>query len=220
MNTTVRLGRWQCTILLSFFAYEIGVFSGGWFDHQAFVFALAIVFLVLSIVLSVSLKAHKGWMLFVGVALVSLSAGFATQTIWLDQEALTVWVPDILRMGYYGGVILLWTSMVRWLPWKKVWSALAIVDLVIVIILGIVLYRSADFAKEILYLGIFYLPVAIGSLVILLEAKGMENTLLASFFGALFVIVLIALIVFAEGDFIGDLDFGFGGGKRLKRSKQ
>lgn len=220
MKPAIRLGRWQAAILLSFLCYEIGVYAGAWFDHQSFVFALSIVFLVLSVVLLMFIRAHKGWMLFGGVVLVSLSAGFATQSIWLDKDALTVWVPDLLRLGYYGGVLLLWTTMVRWLPWKKVWSVLAIADFVFVIILGIVLYRFADFAKEILYLGIFYLPVALGTLVILFVGKEMEDHLLASFFGALLVIVLIAVIVLSQGDFIGDLDFGFGKGKRLKRSKR
>lgn len=220
MEANIRWGRWQSAILISFLVYEIGVHWGARIDQQGFVLVLAGIALGASIAVSALLRKKKGWMLFGGVVILSLAAGLATQSIWLDKEAVTTWVPDFNRLLWYGGVLLLWTISLRVLPWKRAWSILAIADFVAAIVLGIVLYRSADFAKEILYLGIFYLPVAIGTLLFLFEPEAWESILLFSFFGAMIVIVVIALAVLSEGEFLDGLDFGSGGTKRPKRTKR
>ncbi|MCK7485088.1 MAG: hypothetical protein MZU97_05710 [Bacillus subtilis] len=157
------------------------------------------------------------------VLVVPFLAGLAAATIWLDPESTIRWTFDIERVLAFLVIVLLWSTLLRLLPWKKTIAWLSVVDLVVAIGVGILWIPSRPFALEMLLLAVFYLPVAIGIVVFASSKHTLDKIIPLSLFGAFLLIYVIALIVATDGEGAGVLEVlgDVEGNKRpkAKRSK-
>jgi uncharacterized membrane protein YfcA len=151
-------------------------------------------------------KQHSRQMTWMVALVVPLLSGFAASSIWLDPEATYVWTFHGETFATFAIIIILWTVFLRFLPWKRVVAWLSLMDLIVAVILGIVWLETRFFALEMLLVALFFLPIAIGIVVLASTPRLIDSVVPLSLFGAFLLVYIVALIVVTEGEGVGALE--------------
>ena len=211
-------------LLASFVMFYLGLILGSFNEIVALTLVVSGVGMTVALIVFFANRKQKSrrttWF---SILVVPFLAGLAAATIWLDPESTLRWTFDIERVLAFLVIVLLWSTLLRLLPWKKTIAWLSVVDLVVAIGVGILWIPSRPFALEMLLLAVFYLPVAIGIVVFASSEHTLDKVLPLSLFGAFLLIYVIALIVATDGEGAGVLEVlgDIEGNKRpkAKRSK-
>jgi hypothetical protein len=197
----------QSLILSSFMMFYAGLWLGTTLANILLSMLLSGVLLtVVMIVYFTHRKQRSRKMTWMVALLVPLLTGFAASTIWLDTEATLVWRFHGETFATFAIIVIVWTGFVRYLPWKRTVAWLSLLDLIVAVILGIVWLDTRLYALEMLMLAVFFVPIAIGIVVLASTPRLIDAVYPLSLFGAFLLVYVIALIVVTEGEGVGALE--------------
>jgi hypothetical protein len=202
-------GKWQYSTLVSFILFYASFWLVNTFPHSfayyVYAILLAIIGLVLFIIIQSKHRNEAFWLVLISM---SLSSGMAAGSVMLHPEANYLFSWD--RVYVFFGVVFLWTTIIRLIPFRKLLSLFVTIGFIVTLIMGLASYDTAPHGPEMLFLSVFYLPISISLLVYLKTDHSLERIFALGYFGSFLVVLLVAAIVLSEGEALSPVLEGVG----------
>ncbi|MDP2425558.1 MAG: hypothetical protein U1C51_10115 [Candidatus Izemoplasmatales bacterium] len=202
-------GKWQYSTLLSFLLFYGGFVLVDEFPHPFAYLFTSIFFSILCLIVYIIIqKKHRFESFWMVLIVMSLSSGMGLRAILLDPEYTFQISWD--RIYVFFGILFVWTTLLRLAPYRKLISLFVVLGLITTAIIGLAGLETKPYGVEMMVLSIFYLPIAISTIVYVKSNHSLERIFSLAYFGSFLLVFLIGAIVLSEGEALAPVIEGVG----------